>query len=69
MKEKYVGDEKERGREHENGLSSIDKTLIVGDARISYSIWEVGGIFSFNTILYIYTHTSKLLFLILCLWY
>ncbi|PON83856.1 Small GTPase superfamily, Rab type [Trema orientale] len=41
--EKYVGDEKERGREHENGLSSIDKTLIVGDARISYSIWEVGG--------------------------
>ncbi|KAF4382642.1 hypothetical protein CsatB_020728 [Cannabis sativa] len=43
--EKYMGEEKEEvvKHENENGLSSIDKILIVGDARISYSIWEVGG--------------------------
>lgn len=40
---KYVGDEKGKGEGLENGLNSIDKTLVVGGARISYSIWEVGG--------------------------
>lgn len=42
-----MGDEKEQRGVYENGLSSIDKTLIVGGARITYSIWEVGGIFFF----------------------
>lgn len=42
---KYVGDEKGKGKGKglENGLSSIDKTLFVEGARISYTIWEVGG--------------------------
>ena len=46
LKVKYVGDEKGKGEGLENGLNSIDKTLVVGGARISYSIWEVGGILS-----------------------
>lgn len=41
-----MGDEKGKGEGLENGLNSIDKTLVVGGARISYSIWEVGGILS-----------------------
>lgn len=42
---KYVGDdEKEEGGETEaTGLNLMDKTLLVSGARISYSIWEVGG--------------------------
>ncbi|KAL6287382.1 hypothetical protein ACE6H2_011772 [Prunus campanulata] len=42
---KYVGDdEKEEGEETEaTGLNLMDKTLLVSGARISYSIWEVGG--------------------------
>lgn len=45
LKVKYVGDEKGKGKGKglENGLSSIDKTLFVEGARISYTIWEVGG--------------------------
>lgn len=43
---KYVGDdEKEEGEPQTTGLNLMDKTLIVRDARISYSIWEVGGNF------------------------
>ncbi|KAL5865162.1 hypothetical protein ACOSQ3_002676 [Xanthoceras sorbifolium] len=42
--EKYVGNEKEQGStELKEGLNLIDKTLLVGGARISYSIWEVSG--------------------------
>ncbi|KAH0984113.1 hypothetical protein GBA52_011290 [Prunus armeniaca] len=42
---KYIGDdEKEDGGETEaTGLNLMDKTLMVSGARISYSIWEVGG--------------------------
>ncbi|CAN6702027.1 unnamed protein product [Malus baccata var. baccata] len=42
---KYVGDDdKEEGGETDTaGLNSMDKTLLVRGARISYSIWEVGG--------------------------
>lgn len=41
---KYVGDdEKEEGEPQTTGLNLMDKTLMVRDARISYSIWEVGG--------------------------
>lgn len=41
---KYVGDEeKEQGGSQEKGLNSMDKTLFVKGARISYSIWEVDG--------------------------
>lgn len=41
--EKYVGEGKMKGKEVENGLSCVDKTLFVGGARISFSIWEIGG--------------------------
>ncbi|KAF3443698.1 hypothetical protein FNV43_RR13388 [Rhamnella rubrinervis] len=40
---KYVGGDEEQGREEEQGLSFVDKTLLVKGARISYSIWEVEG--------------------------
>ncbi|KAK9284372.1 hypothetical protein L1049_024759 [Liquidambar formosana] len=40
---KYVGNEKEEGGLEMEGLNSMDKTLSVSGARISYSIWEVGG--------------------------
>lgn len=40
---KYAGREKEKVKENDGGLSSIDKVLLVDGARISYSIWEVGG--------------------------
>lgn len=57
-----MGDEKEQHREeHANGLSSIDKTLVVGNARIAYSIWEVPGNFYFID-LRIY------IIFVLCLW-
>ncbi|KAL6143879.1 hypothetical protein ACLB2K_054574 [Fragaria x ananassa] len=41
---KYVGDddEKAEGEPQTTGLNFMDKTLRVRDARISYSIWEVG---------------------------
>ncbi|KAL6135264.1 hypothetical protein ACLB2K_067492 [Fragaria x ananassa] len=41
---KYVGDddEKAEGEPQTSGLNFMDKTLRVRDARISYSIWEVG---------------------------
>ncbi|KAI5660670.1 hypothetical protein M9H77_19993 [Catharanthus roseus] len=44
--EKYVG--RDQNNEEEEGYASaglyqMDKTLSVGGARISYSIWEVGG--------------------------
>lgn len=40
---KYVGNENEEKWEHKEGLNQMDKTLEVGGARISYSIWEVAG--------------------------
>ncbi|XP_059597205.1 uncharacterized protein LOC100244716 isoform X1 [Vitis vinifera] len=40
---KYVGNEKEQGDIQTSGINLMDKTLYVGGARISYSIWEVGG--------------------------
>ncbi|KAM5580671.1 septum-promoting GTP-binding protein 1 [Rosa sericea] len=40
---KYVGDDEKEGEPQTTGLNFMDKTLIVRDARISYSIWEVGG--------------------------
>ncbi|GAB4849629.1 hypothetical protein Ancab_004423 [Ancistrocladus abbreviatus] len=40
---KYVGDEQERKGLEMNGLNLMDKTLLVRGARISFSIWDVGG--------------------------
>ncbi|GLU23608.1 hypothetical protein SLE2022_396010 [Rubroshorea leprosula] len=39
---KYVGDEQERSLQM-TGLSLVKKTLFVQGARISFSIWDVGG--------------------------
>lgn len=52
VKAKYAGREKEKVKENDGGLSSIDKVLLVDGARISYSIWEVGGNFSKKIILF-----------------
>ncbi|XP_061962471.1 septum-promoting GTP-binding protein 1-like [Populus nigra] len=41
--EKYVGNEKDEGVKHNNGLKLMKKTLMVKDARISYSLWELDG--------------------------
>jgi len=41
--EKYVGNEEEQGAQQKKELNIVDKTLLVGGARISYCIWEVGG--------------------------
>lgn len=41
---KYGGNEKEQEGSHERGLNFMDKTKCVRGARISYSIWEVGGV-------------------------
>ncbi|KAJ7981302.1 septum-promoting GTP-binding protein 1 [Quillaja saponaria] len=42
--EKYVGDdEQEQGGIQSKGLNLMDKTLVVGGARISYCMWEVEG--------------------------
>lgn len=38
-----MGDDEKEGEPQTTGLNFMDKTLIVRDARISYSIWEVGG--------------------------
>ncbi|KAL6202322.1 hypothetical protein ACLB2K_026030 [Fragaria x ananassa] len=41
---KYVGDEQEEQRFLEmTGVSLMDKTLMVQGARISFSLWDVGG--------------------------
>lgn len=57
MKIKYVGDEQEEQRFLEmTGVSLMDKTLMVQDARISFSLWDVGGMF-----IYIYMYTNVLL--------
>lgn len=40
---KYVGDEQEKKSLEMTGLNLMDKTLIVQDARIAFSIWDVGG--------------------------
>ncbi|CAK8575490.1 unnamed protein product [Lathyrus sativus] len=40
---KYVGNEKEQGREERKGPNHMDKTMVVSGARISYCIWEVQG--------------------------
>ncbi|CBI20166.3 hypothetical protein VitviT2T_029398 [Vitis vinifera] len=40
---KYVGDEQEKKCLEMTGLNLMDKTLIVQDARIAFSIWDVGG--------------------------
>ncbi|KAJ7948161.1 septum-promoting GTP-binding protein 1 [Quillaja saponaria] len=41
--EKYVGNEQEEGGKQSKGLNMMDKTLVVGGARISYCMWEVQG--------------------------
>ncbi|GMN51528.1 hypothetical protein TIFTF001_020684 [Ficus carica] len=40
---KYVGDEQEKKCLEMAGLNLMDKTLLVQGARISFSIWDVGG--------------------------
>ncbi|POO00408.1 P-loop containing nucleoside triphosphate hydrolase [Trema orientale] len=40
---KYVGDEQEKKCLNMSGLNLMDKTLVVQGARISFSIWDVGG--------------------------
>ncbi|EXB50264.1 Septum-promoting GTP-binding protein 1 [Morus notabilis] len=40
---KYVGDEQEKNCLEMSGLNLMDKTLLVQGARISFSIWDVGG--------------------------
>ncbi|CAL1354313.1 unnamed protein product [Linum trigynum] len=40
---KYVGDEQVKKSLEMAGLNLMDKTLFVQDARISFSIWDVGG--------------------------
>ncbi|KAF8410701.1 hypothetical protein HHK36_003235 [Tetracentron sinense] len=40
---KYVGDEQEQRCLEMTGLNLMDKTLVVKGARISFSIWDVGG--------------------------
>ncbi|KAJ4829100.1 hypothetical protein Tsubulata_049172 [Turnera subulata] len=40
---KYVGDEQEKKCLQMKGLNLMDKTLLVQGARISFSIWDVGG--------------------------
>eukprot|EP00257_Ricinus_communis_P018416 XP_015577132.1 septum-promoting GTP-binding protein 1 [Ricinus communis] len=40
---KYVGDEQEKKCLEMTGLNLMDKTLFVQGARITFSIWDVGG--------------------------
>lgn len=40
---KYVGVEKEEKGMLKDGINTMDKTLLVKGARISYSLWEVDG--------------------------
>ncbi|OWM81257.1 hypothetical protein CDL15_Pgr007295 [Punica granatum] len=40
---KYVGDEQEKRSLQMAGLNLMDKTLVVQGAKISFSIWDVGG--------------------------
>ncbi|XP_012070769.2 septum-promoting GTP-binding protein 1 [Jatropha curcas] len=40
---KYVGDEQEKKSLEMTGLNLMDKTLFVQGARITFSIWDVGG--------------------------
>ncbi|KAG2717047.1 hypothetical protein I3843_03G156100 [Carya illinoinensis] len=40
---KYAGKEAEQAALEKKELNLMDKTLLVGGARISYCIWEVGG--------------------------
>lgn len=40
---KYVGDEQEKRFLEMSGLNLMDKTVLVRGARISFSIWDVGG--------------------------
>ena len=43
LKIKYVGDEQEKSIQM-TGLNLVNKTLFVQDARIAFSIWDVGGL-------------------------
>lgn len=43
FKSKYVGDEQEQRYLEMTGVTLMDKTLIVQGARISFSLWDVGG--------------------------
>ncbi|KAJ4976185.1 hypothetical protein NE237_001291 [Protea cynaroides] len=40
---KYVGDEEEQRCLEMSGLNLMDKVFLVKDARIAFSIWDVGG--------------------------
>lgn len=42
---RYVGNEEEQGDDQTKGLHTMDKTMIVKGARITYNIWEVEGIY------------------------
>lgn len=44
---KYVGDEQEKRSLQMTGLNLMDKTLLVQGAQISFSIWDVGGMYIF----------------------
>lgn len=46
IKIKYVGDEQEKKSLEMTGLNLMDKTLLVQGARITFSIWDVGGMFN-----------------------
>ena len=43
FKIKYVGSEQENKSLQMAGLNLMDKTLSFGEARIAFSIWDVGG--------------------------
>lgn len=52
LKIKYVGDEQEKRSLNMTGLNLMDKTLVVQGARISFSIWDVGGMHLYILIYY-----------------
>ncbi|KAI7737707.1 hypothetical protein M8C21_011879, partial [Ambrosia artemisiifolia] len=40
---KYIGDEQDNKSLEMAGLNLMDKTMSFGEARIAFSIWDVGG--------------------------
>lgn len=50
FKSKYVGDEQEQKYLQMTGVNLMDKTLIVQGARISFSLWDVGGMYKNVTV-------------------
>lgn len=58
LKIKYVGDEQEKRSLNMTGLNLMDKTLVVQGARISFSIWDVGGMHLYILIYYYFLFFS-----------